>query len=88
MFENCKGCMSICGTANKPQEPEKCAGYIPKTNGNVMRRSSDEDLVDLFCGGYYDGPKFHCPVPGDCQTEDCSECFRNWLKSLAEEEQA
>lgn len=37
--------MAICTTSKKPTAPEKCAGYIPKTHGNLLRSMSDDDLA-------------------------------------------
>ena len=48
MLSNCKGCMAICGTVNKPKDPEKCAGYILKTNGNIFRGASDEIIAEFI----------------------------------------
>lgn len=43
---NCKGCMTICTTAIKPNDPKKCAGFIPKTHGNLLRAMTDEELAE------------------------------------------
>lgn len=80
---NCKGCMTICTTANKPADPKKCIGYIPKTNGNLFRAKTDEELADLFSN-------LSCPssLGGnvDCriETKGCFACWLDWLRRVTE----
>lgn len=45
---NCKGCMTICGTSVKPNDPKKCVGFIPKTNGNLLRSTDDEGIATFM----------------------------------------
>lgn len=40
--------MAICTTSKKPTVPENCAGYIPKTHGNLLRSMSDEELAHFL----------------------------------------
>lgn len=81
---NCKDCMAICKTAKKPANPKKCAWYIPKTNGNLFRAKTDEELANLFCnlccpssiGGYVD-----CRI----ETKGCFACWLNWLRRASDD---
>ena len=86
MLSNCRGCMAICGTANKPKDPEKCAGYIPKTNGNVFRGASDEIIAEFIASNRTDC--YRCAARDLCEDGMCKNAWHQWLQSMAEEGEA
>lgn len=87
---NCKGCMTICGTSVKPNDPQKCIGFIPKTNGNLLRSTDDEGLATFMSQEARGCPPSEedrntcirvalqtgrLPQAGDA----CVRCWLNWL---------
>ena len=93
MKMNCKGCMTSCGTSVKPNDPKKCVGFIPKTNGNLLRSTDDEGIATFMSQEVWG-----CP-PSDEDRNTCTRvalqtgiiqqgrdaCKRCWLKWLGQE---
>lgn len=73
---NCRGCMAICTTSKKPTVPENCAGYIPKTHGDLLRSMSDEDLAHFL---EMKAGRFVSFYPTQAKS------WLDWLKQLAQE---
>lgn len=84
---NCRGCMAICTTSKKPTVPENCAGYIPKTHGNLLRSMSDEELAEnigesIDCGVC---KTMHHSESGECPSRSNQSCVDFWLDWLKQE---
>ncbi len=79
---NCKGCMTICTTSKKPNDPTKCAGFIHRTNENLLRTKRDEELAKWFCDM---AVCQLCPIADCTGTRDCETRWLNWLRQEAEE---
>ena len=72
-------CTMCWKTSNK-----KCPHFIQKTNADLIRAMSDEELADVFgklvhCGG--------CPMRDNCKVDNlpCNNVLLEWLKQPAEE---
>ena len=56
--------------------------YKAQTNADKIRAMSDEELADIISreAGY-------CAPTGDCEkaSNDCKDCWLDWLKQSAEE---
>jgi hypothetical protein len=58
----------------------------PITNYDRIRAMSVEEMAEFFTQGYYNGPKFYCPVQpvigeGQCaMRSDCRKCWLDWLR--------
>ena len=75
--------LDVCPVCSKP------SNTLPRnSNADMIRSMTDEQLVNLFICGYYDGPLFCCPCGNGetCeQRSDCETCFREWLRKEADE---
>ena len=80
---------NICKYAGRPtyKSPcSECKEFIKyeyenkKTNADIIRSMSDEELANLI-----DSECDHCPPNGDCEkmSKDCKACWLNCLQSQA-----
>ncbi len=82
----CDSCRADCRHERNPREiVVKCGAYKPPmTNADRIRAMNDEELAERIWS------KFGCPVGKDHVTcgyfGDCKDCWLDWLRQLAEED--
>ena len=72
-----KGCYAY---RHKCYTEDMCKCHEPQTNADRIRAMSDEELAKVM------ERMLGCPITGDCKkmSEDCNDCWLEWLQQPAE----
>ena len=83
MNEHCRGCMrylkSCSGMSKEVCEKHKLR--IPRTNADIIRSMTDEELAELISSDFCE---IICSPNTNCQYTDCRGKILGWLKQEAE----